>query len=378
MATGRVPTTANSPLTAKGDLFTYSTAPARLAVGNNGEQIVADSAATTGLRYSATPSASNPVLNSAFQVWQRGTSFSLAASSANIYTADRWILLTQTNEATTISRQATGDTTNLPNIQYNLRFQRNSGQTGTLPMYLCQNFETINSIPFAGKTVTMSFYARKGADYSPTSSLLGVNISSGTGTDQNIFNGITGQSLPIDSSVTLTTTWQRFTVTGTIPTTSTELQLYFTFTPTGTASTNDYFDITGVQLDVGSVALPFRTYAATIQGELAAAQRYFYLVASGSGQLIANGLYVSATQFSSLVPLPVTMRSTPTLSVVTGTNYYDTYNGGSDLLNSLTIFSAGTTVSGVFNSSEAAGTQYRPAYLETNNAAAFVAFSAEL
>ena len=52
MATGRVPTTANSPLTAKGDLFTYSTAPARLAVGNNGEQIVADSAATTGLRYS--------------------------------------------------------------------------------------------------------------------------------------------------------------------------------------------------------------------------------------------------------------------------------------------------------------------------------------
>jgi hypothetical protein len=39
MATGRVPTTANSPLTAKGDLFGYSTAPARLAVGNDGEQI---------------------------------------------------------------------------------------------------------------------------------------------------------------------------------------------------------------------------------------------------------------------------------------------------------------------------------------------------
>jgi hypothetical protein len=51
MATGRVPTTANSPLTAKGDLFTYSTAPARLAVGNNGETIVADSSTATGLRY---------------------------------------------------------------------------------------------------------------------------------------------------------------------------------------------------------------------------------------------------------------------------------------------------------------------------------------
>jgi hypothetical protein len=51
MATGRVPTTANSPLTAKGDLFTYSTAPARLAVGTNGQSIVADSNAATGLAY---------------------------------------------------------------------------------------------------------------------------------------------------------------------------------------------------------------------------------------------------------------------------------------------------------------------------------------
>jgi hypothetical protein len=51
MATGRVPTTANSPLTAKGDLFGYSTAPARLAVGNNGESLVADSSTSTGLRY---------------------------------------------------------------------------------------------------------------------------------------------------------------------------------------------------------------------------------------------------------------------------------------------------------------------------------------
>jgi hypothetical protein len=72
------------------------------------------------------------------------------------------------------------------------------------------------------------------------------------------------------------------------------------------------------------------------------------------------------------------MRSTPTLSVVTGTNYYDTYNGANDFLDTLSIFGAGTKVSGIFNNTEASGTQYRPAYLETNNAAAFVAFSAEL
>jgi hypothetical protein len=43
MATGRVPTTANSPLTAKGDLFGYSTTQARVAVVYNGETLVADS-----------------------------------------------------------------------------------------------------------------------------------------------------------------------------------------------------------------------------------------------------------------------------------------------------------------------------------------------
>ena len=88
MATGRVPTTANSPLTAKGDLFTYSTAPARLAVGNNGESLVADSAATTGLRYQATSAAGkNSVINGGFDVWQRGTSFTATVSS---YGPDRW------------------------------------------------------------------------------------------------------------------------------------------------------------------------------------------------------------------------------------------------------------------------------------------------
>ena len=62
MATGRVPTTANSPLTAKGDLFGYSTTQARVAVGNDGETLVADSSTSTGLRYQA-PYAQQPFLN---------------------------------------------------------------------------------------------------------------------------------------------------------------------------------------------------------------------------------------------------------------------------------------------------------------------------
>ena len=42
-----------SPLTTKGDLYTYSTTDARLAVGTNNFTLVADSAEATGLKYVA-------------------------------------------------------------------------------------------------------------------------------------------------------------------------------------------------------------------------------------------------------------------------------------------------------------------------------------
>jgi len=269
--------TPKSTYTAKGSIAaaTAASTPANLTVGSNGQVLVADSSATAGLRWTSTPAASNPVLNAAFQVWQRGTSFSIAASSGITYTADRWQTATGANQAITVSRQATSDTTNLPNIQYGLRYQRNSGQTGTAFLGLIQNFESLNSIPFAGKTITVSFYARAGANYSATSSAFNFQLLTGTGTDQNVYNGYTGTAVPINTNFTLTTTWQRFTVTGTLAATATELAISAGFTPTGTAGANDYYELTGVQIDIGNVALPFRTAGVSYQQELALCQRYF-------------------------------------------------------------------------------------------------------
>jgi len=179
----------------------------------NGDVFSADDINSTNgtinlLGQSVTTSAGkNAVINGGMDIWQRGTSISVAASTAP-YTVDRWTLAANANQASTVSRQATGDTTNLPTIQYCARVQRNSGQTGTGANYFAQSLETTNSIRYVGQSVTLSFYARKGANFSGASNLLGAFLVSGTGTDQNVITAYTGSATVATSDVTLTTTWQ--------------------------------------------------------------------------------------------------------------------------------------------------------------------------
>ena len=197
----------------------------------------------------------NAIINGGMDIWQRGTSIALAASAGVTYLADRWCTFSGANQALTISRQATADTTNLPNIQYCARYQRNSGQTGTSVLYFAQSLETVNSIAFAGKQVTVSFYVRAGANFS-AANLLAI-VYSGTGTDQNVLTSYTGQTAVALTTTSPTTTWQRISITGTVAATATELCLTFNLTPVGTAGANDYYEVTGVQLELGSVATTF-------------------------------------------------------------------------------------------------------------------------
>jgi hypothetical protein len=246
-------------------------------------------------------------------IWQRGTSFNFANTSSN-YSADRWAAISAT--VGTMTRQTTSDTTNLPNIQYCARIQRTAAQTGTSAIGIYQFFESVNAIPYAGQTVTLSFYARRGANFSATSNALSANLYTGTGTDQNPFVAYTGSANPITGTATLTTTWQRFTFTGTLAATATELYISLGFTPTGTAGAADYFEITGVQLELGSTATTFSRAGGTIQGELAACQRYYQFVGGGSAVFPMSGGYASAASQNYRWPLsfPVQMRVSPTIT----------------------------------------------------------------
>jgi hypothetical protein len=349
--------TTNYAVGAKGDLLAGTAADtvAALAVGNNGETLVADSSATTGLRYQSAYNG-NGVINGGMDIWQRGTSFALL-SPQTAYTADRW-LARHLGTNVTYTQQTSG----LTGFQYSLRIQRPNGTSGTDPQQIYYNFETVDSYRFAGQTITVSFWAKAGANFSSTSSILASEAYSGTGVNQNITQGaLTGQVNFASKNNTLTTSWQRFSVTGTVGSTATQIALIFSATPTGTASTNDWYEITGVQVELGSVATSFKRSGSgggTIQGELAACQRYYQAFPSATQDgyaLFGSGYAASTTKGYFCLKLNTPMRTYPTMAYSAG-NTFAVHTGVSTVVAGTAIATDRTTAETVwFNITVASG-----------------------
>ncbi len=118
---------------------------------------------------------------------------------------------------------------------------------------------------------------------------------------------------------------------------------YGTTSTTSWWTTNDStWEMTGLQLEVGSVATDFehRSFAQ----ELALCQRYFYVAApKGLNNSIGFGAnYNGSTAFID-IQYAVEMRTTPTLDQITGTNYYIIYsNGGAEQFNEFNSLDTGT------------------------------------
>jgi hypothetical protein len=98
----------------------------------------------------------NCVINGGFDIWQRGTS---VAASTTAFLADRWRAYRNAAGAT-FSRQSSG----LTGIQYCQRVQRDNANTFTNGISSWYTSESADAYRFAGQTVTLSFYARAGAN----------------------------------------------------------------------------------------------------------------------------------------------------------------------------------------------------------------------
>lgn len=190
-------------------------------------------------------------MNGGFEIWQRGTgstsSISVSAST-NVYTADRWYINTGANQACTVSAQVGL----VGGSNLCARVQRNSGQTGTGIITFGYPLDTDEILRMQGKFVTLSFKVRAGANWSPASGNLGVNLRCGTGALTKYTNGYTNDTAPIQTSINLTTNVASFQATSTVvvPAATTQAEIVIAFTPVGTAGANDYFEIDDVQLEV--------------------------------------------------------------------------------------------------------------------------------
>ena len=316
------------------------------------------------------PFTRNAVINGGMDIWQRGTSFTSGGSAA--YCADRFNYWRAASAAgMTVTRQTSTQT----GFQYALRVARDSGNTGTGILYLQNNLESSDSYRFAGQTATLSFYAKAGANYSSASSVLNVLWQSGTGTDQTILNGFTGATSLANTTATLTTSWQRFTYTAAVSSTATQLGFQLYYTPVGTAGAADNFEITGVQVEVGSQVSPFiRAGGGLVQQELAACQRYYFRTKVNEA-VAPYGSAFSTTGVRTVIPLPVTMRVAPT-SIDVGNTLYALDGQNAYALSSLTVATSATNFLSI-DATVSGATQYRPYYWDADSVG-YLGFNAEL
>ena len=358
-------------LTTKGDLATFDTAPTRLAVGSDGQTLVANSSNASGLGWSPLNAAGkNAIINGAFNVWQRGTSFTPTPGGGIIYTADRFNSYNNGTGALTISQQALtpGSITGYESPYYLQAALASAGTTtGWNWVQPIENVQT-----FAGQTVTLSFWAK-----STNSATTTITFS------QKFGSGGSTQVDTNSSAITLTSTWTRYTATVTLPSISgktigTGSSLTLTWNMGATVSTYGFW---GVQLEAGSVATAFQTATGTLQGELAACQRYYYRQTGDN--LYANfGIGTCNALTTALVNImpPVTMRVKPTSVDFSTLRLYDgsvAWPITSLALNSDSSGAAQPQVTAT--ASTGTFTLTRNAFIQGNNSAsAYVGFSAEL
>jgi hypothetical protein len=382
-------------IAAKGDLIagTGSQTFDNVAVGTNGQVLTADSTAATGLAWTTVSGAptslgyaagKNKVINGDFNINQRSFT-SLTCSGTDQYGFDRWLGVGNTGTVTYSTQAFTAGTAPVTGYE-STNFARvvTSGQSGVSAYaILSQKMESVRT--FANQTITVSFWAKAASGTPKVAIEMSQNFGSGGSAGVNTYAG----------QATISTSWARYSVTVAIPSISGKtigagdclaLNIWFA---SGTALDSrtgsigiqtGTFDIWGVQAEAGSTMTAFQTATGTLQGELAACQRYYWRNTAGSGvyaPMAQFGIFSATNTMIGVVPFPVAMRTTPssvdfsTLQLVD--NAVSTYT-----VSAVTLISAGTlTAQCDFIVSGA--TANRTGWARANNSStAYLGFSAEL
>jgi hypothetical protein len=304
--------------------------------------------------------------------WQRGTSFTGITNTVT-YTADRWFGIGAASSSISISQQAN---VTVPGFAKALQFGRAAANADVNAINIGQIFETPDCYRLQSQTVTLSFWAAAGANFSGAN--LSVKVITGTGNNQTAANLVAGswtnQANLIAAGQALTTAMVRYSFTAVIPAATTQVAVEFGYTPTGTAGANDWVQFAGIQFELSTAASAFE--ARDVAVELEIAQRYcFYQTEPAAGVVVGSGMNTTAAIQIFYMATPVTLRAAPTVTVLTGS--FKTNQAGTATAGTITPGTTHTPNAISINCSST-GTQGQATLLIGGGGAGWIQASADL
>jgi hypothetical protein len=334
----------------------------------------------------------NRIINGDMRIDQRNAGAAVTVTAS--YPVDRFQIDNSTNGAFSAQQDSSAPTGFNKSFKLTITTAQTNNTGNTQVIHRIEGFNTAD---FGwgtanAKTVTLSFWVR----------------SSSTGTfGGSLRNSGNARSYPFSYSISAVDTWEYKTVAVSGDTSGTWLtdnslgvQLSFSLYSSNTQTAGAWFNgnasgatgqtqltstlnatwyITGVQLEVGSVATPFERRP--FGTELALCQRYFYMLCNGASQTIPTGSYYSATLVATTVQLPIEMRTSPSIYQVSGTNYFGIYtNNARDDFNAFTslVRASSRCVALDASGGGVSGTIGHSGPIEAIDAAARLGFQAEL
>lgn len=347
----------------------------------------------------------NFLYNGAMQVAQRGTS-TASITTSGYYTADRWKFVP--TAFGTWTQSVENDAPTGSGFRKSLKMLCTTATASPTSSALCviqqllegQDVQSICKGTSSAQQLTVSFWVK--------SNVTGTYVVA-------LFDNDNNRSVGKTYTVSASGTWEYKTVTFPADTTGAfnndndnSLQMVFglgagsSFT-SGTlnqtwaaysaanymagqvnvaAATNNYWQVTGVQLNLGAVAAPFefKDYGR----ELRECQRYYYRNsnrdATNGGHICAPGVVTGGVSIGrATIILPVPLRATPSSSNISYSQV-NVYDGATVVsLSSIALFAGGELAIGIDGVVPAGLTSFRPAIiLFAGSATAFIAINMEL
>jgi hypothetical protein len=290
----------------------------------------------------------NLLYNGAMQVHQRGTSAAGITSSGH-YTADRW--RTAIGSAGTYTQSIENDAPTGSGFRKSLKILCTTAETslGSTDLAILlqklegQDLQRLAKGTPSAVSVTVSFWVK--------SNVTGTYII-------DLFDSTNARGVSASYSISASATWEKKTLTfagdtsGVLANDNAEslnvrwwlaagsayqsgsLQEEWAASSSSVAvgqtnvaaATNNYWQVTGMQLEVGTAATPFEFKP--FGQELAECQRYYWKPSTFSGEWKVPAWNWVSNQQNAVIVFPTTMRTGPSILASSGTNHHTFYIAG--------------------------------------------------